>query len=152
MKRRPLIIFVILLILAIAGWYSWKEFNRTNKDLKKTKADFVVSLSSLINEFETNDSAASSKYNGKIIELTANVKTIETDDQSYTTIVLGTEAELSSVRCSLDTNYVADAAGVKPGSSVRMRGSCTGFNKDDMGLGSDIILNRCVLLKSKEKN
>jgi hypothetical protein len=152
MKRRPFIFLGIILILAIAGWYFYKEFNRTNKDLKKAKADYALTVSSIIKEFETNDSASSLKYNGRILELTGNVKAVETDDMSFTTVVLGNEAELSSVRCSLDTNYVGDAATVKTGSSIRIRGACTGFNRDDMGLGSDIILNRCVILKSKENN
>ena len=125
----------------------WKEFARTNKDLSKVNADFEVSSSSLIQEFESNDSLAAKKYNGKILDLSGNVKKLEKDELGLFTIILGDSTSLTSVRCSIDTSYQADAARLMANSSVKLRGMCTGFNKDEFGLGSDVILNRCVIIK-----
>jgi hypothetical protein len=48
----------------------------------------------------------------------------------------------------MDSVHQQDAAKVSVGTSVTVRGACTGFNKDEMGLGSDVILNRCVIVKN----
>jgi hypothetical protein len=149
MKRKK-IIWLTVLIVALAGaWYGYKEYTRTNKDLLDVKAGFILPAVDLIKEYESNDSAATKKYNGKIVEVNGSVKKVETDEQGYYTIVLGDTARLSSVRCSMDSTHQKDAANIVEGSSVTIRGACTGFNKDEMGLGSDVILNRSVIIKKE---
>ena len=51
----------------------------------------------------------------------------------------------------MDSVHNADASFLKSGSSVVVKGNCTGFNKDEMGLGSDVILNRCAVITKKTK-
>jgi hypothetical protein len=48
----------------------------------------------------------------------------------------------------MDSVYVKELVGIKEGELITVKGSCTGFTHDDL-LGSDVILNRCVL-DSKE--
>jgi hypothetical protein len=147
MSRKKIILLLILIAIAVAAWYGYREYSRTNKDLKNVRPDFIVNASDLIKEFESGDSAAAKKYNGQILEVTGFVKNIDKDDQGYYTLVLGDTSGLSSVRCSMDTSHQSDAASLIAGSSAIVRGACTGFNKDDMGLGSDVILNRCAIIK-----
>lgn len=140
---------LLLLVITAAGWYAYKEFTRTHKDLAKVKPDFVLTARALLAEFEANDSAAGKKFNDKIMEVSGLVKKLEKDEQGYYTIVLGDSSSLSAVRCSVDTTHNPDAAAVKENSSVTLRGVCTGFNKDEMGLGADVILNRSVLVNKE---
>src|SRR5687768_2360240 len=149
MSPKKTILILIILAVAITGWFAWKEYSRTNRDLKKVTPDFVLTATQLISEFEASDSIAGDKYSGKIIELSGNVKTVEKDEKGFYTVVLGDSSQLSSVRCSLDTTHNPDAAGLRPGSSAIMRGACAGFNKDELGLGSDVLLNRCAVIKDK---
>jgi hypothetical protein len=44
----------------------------------------------------------------------------------------------------MDTANVAKAATVKEGQALTIKGSLSGFNQDEL-LGSDVILNRCVI-------
>lgn len=150
MSRKKVILFIILIAVAGGTWYGYREFSRTNKDLLSVKPDFVVPATGLIKEYETSDTAANSKYNGKVVEVTGIVKNVEKDEKGYYTIVLGDTTSLSSVRCSLDTTHHQDAAELKHGSSATIRGACTGFNNDDMGLGSDVILNRGAIVTKKD--
>jgi hypothetical protein len=150
MSNSKIVIVVIAAALAAGGFYAWKEFTRTNKDLSKTKADFKLNATDLINEFEKNDSTSSVKYAGKILEITGNVKKTEKDDLGLYTLILGDRAVFSSVRCTMDTNQHESASRVPFNSSVTIRGACNGYNKDELGLGSDVILNRCVLLSDKK--
>ena len=140
-------------VLAIGAWQGLEEYNRKNKDLNKTKPDVKISAIELLKDYEANDSIANGKYLGKIIELSGNIKKVENDGVGSYTIVLGEQSSLSSVRCIMDTTYRNDAAAVNEGSSVTIRGLCTGFKKNELlgeNLGSDVELNRSVVIKNKE--
>jgi hypothetical protein len=150
MTRKKIIWIILLVAAAGGGLYAYKEYNRTNKDLRHAKPDFIVLANGLISEYESNDSLANKKYNGKVVEISGPVKKIEKDEKGFYTVVLGDISSMSSVRCSIDTAHQEDAAVLTAGSSAIVRGACTGFNKDEMGLGSDVILNRCVIINKKE--
>ncbi len=152
-RRRNLIFPLTTLIFFGVGFGVWtglKEYNRTNEDLSTVKADIKIPATGLISEYEAGDSSADLKYLGKVIEITGIIKKVEQDEKGYYTVVLGDTASLSSVRCSMDTAHNEDAAHLTTGSSAILRGACTGFNKDEMGLGSDVILNRCAVITKKE--
>ena len=152
-KRRSIILPLVILLLPGIGFGVWKglsEYNRTNEDLVNVKADINILAVDLIRDYEAGDSIANQKYLGRIVEITGNVKKVERDEQGYYTVIMGDTSSLSSVRCSMDTTHNEDAAHLTAGSSAIMRGACTGFNKDEMGLGSDVILNRCAIIVKKE--
>jgi len=140
---------LITLNVGLGAWLGINEYNRTNKDISTVKADIKIPATDLIRQYENNDSLANKKYLGKIIEINGRVKDVKKDEAGYYTVVLGDTADMSSVRCSMDSVHQQDAASMPIGSSVTVRGACTGFNKDEMGLGSDVILNRCVIIKNK---
>lgn len=150
MSTKKIIWLIIILLLGIAAWYGYKEYNRTNKNLAEVKPDFKIDAISLLKEFENNDSLAGSKYNGKVIEVKGMVKSIEQDAGDFYTLVIGDSASLSSLRCVMDSSEAAGVSVVKPGYQLIVRGACTGYNKDEMGLGADLVLNRCILVDKKE--
>jgi hypothetical protein len=149
MSRKRIIWTIVLLVVTGGSWYIYKEYTRTHTDLINVRADIKISAADMIKEYETNDSAANKKYLGKIVELAGNIKDVKKDESGFYNVVLGDMTSLSSVRCSIDTVHQPDAARLAIGSSTIVRGACTGFNKDEMGLGSDVILNRCVIIEKK---
>lgn len=136
--------------MAGGAWYGYREFTRSNRNYQHVKPDFTLSATDLIRSYEADDSAANRKYNGKAIEVSGSVKNIEKDERGFYTIILGDSTSLSSVRCSMDTIHKDDAAGLTSGSSVTLRGACTGYYKDEMGLGSDVIMNLCAVITKKD--
>ena len=148
-RKGKYILYAIILFVGVGVWQGLKEYNRKNQDLINVKVDIKISAVDLINEYEANDSSSNQKYLGKIVEVDGNIKKIETDDKGFYTVVLGDTSSLSSVRCSMDSTHQKDAAKLAAGSSTTVRGSCTGFNKDELGLGSDVYLNRCVIILNK---
>lgn len=150
MNRKKIILLTLLLAAVAAAWYGYKEYTRTHKDLAAAKADFVLAATDLIKEYESNDAASAEKYNGKILEVNGQVKAVEKDDKGYYTVVIGDNTGMSSVRCAIDSLHQDKATGLINQSSVTVRGACTGYNKDEMGLGSDIILNRCAVINKKD--
>lgn len=149
-KQRKFIGLLLLITIGIGVWKGLKEYNRTNKDIASVKADVKISATDLIHAYETNDTLSNQKYLGKIIEVNGSIKKIDKDDSGGYVVVLGDTSSLSSVRCALDSTHTSDAADLKQGTSATVRGFCSGFNKDDMGLGSDVILNRSAIIKNEK--
>ncbi len=151
LRRKKIMWALLLLVVGVGIWYGYRQYSRTNQDIARVRADVKLSAVDLVKEFEINDSSANKKYLGKIIETDGIIKEVRKDEAGYYTVVLGDTTKLSSVRCSMDTAYHEDAANLVLFSSAIVRGVCTGFNRDEMGLGSDVILNRCVIVSNKNK-
>jgi hypothetical protein len=146
MKKKKVILSVIALVILGGAWFGYAEYTRKVKDLANVKAQVTLQSSELIMAFEKNETAANAELLDKIIAVKGNVKKIEKDDHGHYTIVLGDAGSMSSVRCSMDSVHVNEITGLKEGSGVTLKGACTGFNADEL-LGSDVILNRCVIEK-----
>ena len=144
MKR--FILFLLVIIVLAGGWYGYKLYTGKVPSLTEVEADATVSATDLIAAFEKDSASANKQYLGKILEVSGNVKSIEKESS---TVALGNIEGNSSVRCSLDSAFVKDIASLNPGSTITIKGNCTGFMPDEtgLGLGSDVILNRCVLEK-----
>ena len=142
-------ILIGVAVLAVAGGlYGYKEYNRKNKDLANVRADIKIHDNDLILAFEKNEADANRNLLDKVIQVDGAVKEVIKDENGYFTVVLGKDAEKSSVRCSMDTVHQQDAEKVVQGKTISIKGICTGFNADEL-VGSDVILNRCVINTNK---
>lgn len=147
MKRKNIIRYIVLpllVIIAAAAIYIYKEYNRTHKDTAKLKPDYTVTAAGLVQEFEADEPASNKKYWDKVIKVDGIVKEVIQDDKGFYSVVLGDTSSMSSVRCSIDSLHSKEATVVKKGSRTVIKGICSGFNADEM-LGSDVILVRSVV-------
>lgn len=138
-------IILALLFAAAAAFYGYKEFNRKAKSVAEQKANYSLKQEELFTAFSTDEKAATQKFGGKVIEVSGTVKTVETDDQGFSTIVLGDSSSLSSIRCSIDSTVTQTALSLQSNTKIIIKGICTGYNADELGLGADILLNRCII-------
>lgn len=145
MKRTILLIALALII--VLGFYGYREYMRGNKDLQEVAPAATLSAPELIKAFEADSAGANKSYLGKILAVSGTVKSVE-KEEGAATITLGEPGTMSSVRCSMDTAHLAAVAGVQEGQAITIKGACTGFNQDEL-LGSDVVLNRCVLATDK---
>jgi len=151
MKRKNILRYIVLPVFVIgaaAAIYIYKEYNRKHKDTAKLKPAYTVTATGLVSEFEADEKASNTKYLDKVIRVDGMVKKLEQDDKGFYTIILGDTASMSSVRCSIDSVHTSEAAAVKQGSVIAVKGICSGFNADEM-LGSDVILIRSVVDSKK---
>lgn len=151
MRKNLLKILVLTMVIATAGLlYGLWEFNRKPASVQSSREDYIVSAAELINQFDLDQAGANSKYTGKTLLVTGLLRSIDTDIDGFATIVLSDEKEsLSAIRCSMDSSFKTPDISTKTGSGISVKGICTGYQADDMGLGADIILNRCITI---EKN
>jgi uncharacterized ion transporter superfamily protein YfcC len=145
--RYKIILLVTALIVIAAGAYFY--VNRKTQSLTDSNADFKISAVKFLEEYSSDQVLSDKKYLGKVIQVEGNLKEIERDDKGSLTFVLGDLTSMSSVRCSIDTTVVIDESAYPVGTAVSLKGECTGFNADDLGLGADIVLNRSVIIHNK---
>ena len=145
--RYKIILLVTALIVIAAGAYFY--VNRKTQSLTDSKTDFKISAVKFLEEYSSDQVLSDKKYLGKVIQVEGNLKEIERDDKGSLTFVLGDLTSMSSVRCSIDTTVVIDESAYPVGTAVSLKGECTGFNADDLGLGADIVLNRSVIIHNK---
>ena len=143
--KRFLVLLLVIILLA-AGWYGYKLYTGKVPSLTEVKADATINATDLIAAFEKDSASANKEYLGKILEVSGNVKSLEKESA---TVSLGDVQGNSSVRCSIDSAFVKDIGALNPGSVITIKGNCTGYMPDEtgLGLGSDVILNRCVFEK-----
>ncbi len=142
MKRIILILFLIVMLAG--GWYAYKIYTGKVPSLTDVKSEEKIDAISLIAAFEKDSASANKKYLGKILEVSGTIKTI---DKGSAAIALGNTESSSSVRCTMDSAFVKAIEGLKKGAPITIKGACTGFLPDEtgLGLGSDVVLNRCVI-------
>lgn len=146
MSKKAVLFFILAAAVILGIGYVYKEYTRTNKSLTNIKADYKLKVNELITAFETNEQQANQQYLDKIIAVSGTIKEIYKDDDGNYSVILGEQESMSSVRCAMDSTQHKVAARLLMGSEVTIKGACTGFNADDL-LGSDVILNRCVIEK-----
>lgn len=134
-----------LLLAAVGGYYAYTEYNRRAPSMSDAKPAFSLTASEVLKEFETKPEEAKKKYLDQILELRGSVTKIEKDEKGFYTIVLGEEGSMSAIRCVVDSLFSSAAATYTVGATASMRGVCVGYTPDDMGLGADLLLNRCYL-------
>lgn len=145
MKKKKIFLLIIALVLLGGGWYAYSEYNRKVKDLSKVSADMHLKTVDLVSEFEKDETSANAQYLDKVIAVNGTIKAIEKDETNNYSLVLGDANSMASVRCSMDEDHQQKVEGLMAGARVTVKGACTGFNTDEL-LGSDVILNRCVIL------
>lgn len=150
MKKRNLIMLASLsaVILALLGLYFLREYNRKIPDTAERKADYSMTAEQVIGAFAAGEKAANTKYLDKVLEISGTVKSVEHDEKGQFTVSIGDPVAMSSVRCSMDSLHNQEAAGLQPGTSIIIKGICTGYNADEL-LGSDVLLNRTAIIQKK---
>ena len=127
--------------IAIAlGIYTYKEYNRKAPDLSNTKAIENTTAKALIAVYSNEEDAANKKYLGKVIEVSGDILEVTNLQDTAFTILLGDTADISRVSCTIDKNHIADAKKYNIGSSVKVKGICTGYLMD-------VELNRCLIVE-----
>ncbi len=118
-------------------------FNKPHTDYSKAEADFELKAIVVFEEFRTNPELASGKYNGKVLSLTGELTAVEQPDSltiavfSYEEGMFGSEG----VRFTMLPEHAGTVVAVAPGSTVTIKGLCTGYND------TDVIMEHCSLVK-----
>lgn len=148
-KKWLYISLLFVIMITLAGFYLYREYNRKHEDIAGLAANYTVLASDIIKEFETDQESAAKKYGDKIIITSGFIKDILKDDRGFYSLMLGDTNSMSSVKCSMDSVHNNEAATLQKDAYATIKGVCAGFNADEL-LGSDVILVRCMIDKPKK--
>lgn len=132
--KKFLIITVILVIgAAIFGYMQW---NKPKEDIGAAKSDETISANALLTAFQTDEAAANTKYNDKVVEVSGEVREV-TATEGKTIVRLDAGDSMDGVTCELDAEITHKRTDFKTGDPVTFKCTCT-------GMLMDVVLVRCV--------
>ena len=129
-------LLVLLLVLAIGGWYAFNKPHRSLSDSTFIK----ISADSLLASYQKDESVANSVYLDKPLFINGEIAEINTNQAGEKVIILKTSDPISGVVCTLREKLVKIP---KIGQQISIKGFCSGFI-------SDIVLRDCQLETVKE--
>ena len=147
MRPRSLL-YILIVLLALGAWQAYRYFYKVPESLSQKNAAFSVQADELVRQFETDSAAANSKYLGQVLTVQGEVASVDIEEDL--TSILKTGTELSTIRCSMDNAERGKVEKVSVGNRIAVKGNCAGYTQDEL-LGSDIILNRCVIVETENK-
>jgi len=133
------IYLAIFIVVCCGAWYAYHEYTRKPATAGDLDANFTLTAEQLQKEFESNEDAASKKYMDKVIEVSGTVSGISSNEKR-TDISLETPDPMTAITIQVLPEEKENAAKLKQGDKVKLKGICTGKL-------TDIELNKGVILE-----
>ena len=134
MKKRFYFLLLFLLITIsislVVIYYVW---NKPHEDIEHSSG-IQLTATDLFRAFNEQEKQATEKYSGKVLEVSGIVNAVTVNQQGQTIISLQSDDLMFGVNCTMEKNTI-----VKEGSTVTIKGLCSGFT-------TDVILIRCYLI------
>jgi hypothetical protein len=140
MRKLKKILIALTAMALIAGSYGWYMYNKKPADTRQLTALATINAVDLVKKYQQDEAAANKLYVDKLIIVSGRVSNAQIDADGHATVMLDTGDPLAAVTCSF---YNEEAQAVKnklTGSTVRVKGICT-------GILTDVILNKCSLVQ-----
>ncbi len=126
-------LFSVLLLITAGGLVGYQMYTKPHRNVEQIKA-IKVSAFDLVTAYENNETEANAVYLDKVLEITGEINEVSKNQKGKPVITLkGTD--LSGLICTLDG---IATSGIKPNSSVIIKGICTGFL-------TDVVLVSCII-------
>ncbi len=121
---------------------------KKHTEVDKAKAAFALNPEELQGAFKNDETLASEKYLGKILEVAGSVASIASPTDTNIVLLLSIDKDaMSNVSCQMDSRFNDRIKGIGVGDSITIKGICNGVKKDDLLGSTDVILNRCVIVQ-----
>ena len=128
------------LFVAIAGGaIGYYFYNKKMPSMASEKSDVAVDAANLYQEFQDDETAATTKYLCKIVTVTGAVLESSTLEDGTPKVLLDTGSDFS-ISCELDPNTKHARSEFEPGEKLTLKGECAGLNLD-------VQLARCVIVQ-----
>ena len=130
-------------LIVIAGLGSFVLFSGCHSrslNMEKAKPLFKISAEKLFKEYKGNWTAASAKYQGKVVEVTGTVERTGEDSAGSPYVNLTGDPAVGGVQCFFAKGHDDEAAQAKPGQPLTVKGESTVFV-------INVVIERCVIVK-----
>jgi len=131
------ILLIIALIILSGILIGYTLYNKPQRSVENEEA-VTVSATQLFKEFESNETEANAAYLNKAVLVTGTISEISSNQDGKAVLILETENPMFGVSCTLEEQ----AQGLSAGSSVTVKGICTGYL-------SDVVITRGIISKEE---
>ena len=141
--KKPHIIGTAIVALAVVGaGIAALLYFKPHKDYESATPDYVVSVRTIVSDFEHDEAAANRKYvaGDKTILVKGTIASIDTDSNGIMTITLGESGVDGTVHCALMPDQHEVASRLKAGDRIGIKGQCTGVQTL---IDTEVIMIRC---------
>jgi tRNA_anti-like len=147
MNKKLKIFLTLLVIGLIAAVVVYKFAMRRVADLTESNADLTISATDAVAKLSNADTTALNTYTNKILSISGMVIDITKDSTSLTVTVGADSTNSNTIICQADARHIAAFEALKKNDAISIKGNYTGYNIDELGLGSSLQLKNCVLNK-----
>ncbi len=116
-----------IILLCLAAWGIYKVY-QPHHNVEADQPVTTLPATILYNEFLHDETAASKKWAGKVVEVTGMITAV-TENGEYISVSLEAAPE-GGVNCSFLKKDLDPELNLKKGDSITIKGKCTGFLMD----------------------
>jgi hypothetical protein len=135
MKR--ILLIVGLVVVAASAYFGYREWNRDLVQAEDTKADVTLKAEELFQAFVTDEVAANTRFNDKVVQVEGKVREVNGGGTAPVNVLLETGDALGAVVCEFEPGTAVD---LKKDAQVTIKGFCAGYNLD-------VLLQRCAIVE-----
>lgn len=136
--KRSWWIYAGLLVIVAATVLAASLYFKPRASVEERDTDFRLSAAELTDAFLRDESVASARYVGKVLEVSGAVTRVARESGSVLVSLRGTE-DTTGVTCYLRDDAVRSVTELKPGQPVTVKGICN-------GLLLDVVLDQCIVV------
>lgn len=134
MSKKVIILAVVAGLGILGGIFGLYQFNKKVPSLSTITPDFVLTADELFDAFDSDETSALQKYEGKVITVTGTVMSSRATDTTTTLILDANNAMAGGVNCS----FASSSLNVEEGQIIAVKGRCQGFLMN-------VVLNNCII-------
>lgn len=111
----------------ILASYAYYQYNKSPLSLKNKSADISISAVKLLQEYESDESMADSKFLDKVLEVSGSFNKYEEID-GKANIYFESKDKLSNVICEMENTD--NIKSLVKGQTINIKGLCSGYLMD----------------------
>lgn len=137
-KSKRTIFLIAVLGIVVLIFVAYKMYTKPHRSVERERGIEVTAVQ-LFDAFAQNEAQANAKYLDKVMEVTGKVSEVGVNLDKKPIIMLETNDMLFGIRCTMADSLLT----IEPGSTVTIKGICTGYL-------SDVVLTSGIIVENKE--
>lgn len=129
LKKIKFTFFLLILFLLVGFVVKYTLFNFSEKNIADQTAIATLNSDELINSFTSNEKKSIALYEGKIIEVSGEIKEISFINERIT-VILSSNNKTFGVLCDMNPNQKEKIKKLSKNETITVKGICKGFLKD----------------------
>ena len=145
MKKR-ILVYAVLAAIILGGSAGLYMYYKPHKEYGQSTPDVTATAREMLSAFENDELKATDKFvaDDKTVLVTGSLQEISSNEDGTMTLTLADTGMEGSIICRLAQSESAKWQSLQKGSTVRVKGQCTGLQEL---LDKEVVMIRCVIVE-----